>query len=73
MDCKNYVYYEKKYSKSLRLSKKNLEQIDNISQNFYRLNIDRLSHRCLDLNFSEVIELCLEYVSNVIDNKKNNV
>ena len=73
MNCKNYVYYEKKYSKSLRLSKKNLDEIDNISQNFRRLNINRLSHRCLDLNFSEVIELCLEYVSNVIDNKKNNV
>lgn len=73
MDYKNYVYYAKQYSKSLRLSQKNLDEIGNISINFKKLNIDRLSHRDLRLNFSEVVDLCLEYVSNVIDNKKNNM
>ena len=73
MDYKNYVYYAKKYSKSLRLSQKNLDEIANISINFRELNTDRLLHRYSELTFSEVIELCLEYVSNVIDNKKNNV
>lgn len=70
MDCKNYVYYEKKYSKSLRLSQKNLDEIANISINFRKLNTDRLLHRYSELIFSEVVELCLEYVSNVIDTKK---